>query len=177
MPRTFTLSEHYPASVEQVYAAFADEQYWLARLADSGADTVSLDSMTVGADGGVDVATTQGIHRDKLPALAAQFHPGDLEVARHENWRPIRDGRARAEVTGKIVGAPARLSGDAVLEPASESAAGGCELRLTATVQVDIPLVGGKIESFIGSQLTELMTAEQRFTSTWLRAGGAPRTE
>ncbi|MDD7811723.1 DUF2505 domain-containing protein [Mycobacterium sp. CSUR Q5927] len=168
MPRTFTLSEHYPASVEQVYAAFADEQYWLARLADSGADTVTLDSMTIGVDGSVDVVTTQGIHRGKLPALAAQFHPGDLEVARHEKWSPVRDGWAKAEVTGKIVGAPAKLSGDAVLEPA----AGGCALRLTATVQVDIPLVGGKIENFIGTQLTELMTAEQRFTSMWLQRGG-----
>lgn len=173
MPRTFTLSEHYPASVEQVYAAFADEQYWLARLADSGADSVTLDSMTVTADGSVDVVTTQAIHRDKLPALAAQFHPGDLEVARHEKWRPVSTGRARAEVTGKIVGAPAKLSGDAVLEPVG----GGCELRLTATVQVDIPLVGGKIESFIGSQLTELMTTEQRFTATWLQRGGAARSE
>jgi hypothetical protein len=173
MPRTFTLSAHYPASVAQVYAAFTDEQYWLARLADSGADAVALESLTVGADGGVDIATTQGIHRDKLPALAAQFHPGDLDVARHEKWHPVRDGRTTAEVTGKIVGAPARLSGDAVLEPVG----GGCELRLTATVQVDIPLVGGKIENFIGAQLTELMTAEQRFTSTWLQRGGAARPE
>lgn len=176
MPRTFTLLQHYPASVEQVYAAFADERYWRARLADSGADAVALDSMSVGADGGVDVATTQGIHRDKLPALAAQFHPGDLEVARRETWRPVRDGRARAEVTGKIVGAPAKLSGDAVLEPASKSGEAGCELRLTATVRVDIPLVGGKIEGFIGAQLAELMTAEQRFTSTWLNRGGTSPT-
>jgi len=172
MPRTFTLCEHYPASVEQVYAVFADEDYWRARLADSGADVVALDAMTVGPDGGVDVATTQGIHREKLPALAAQFHPGNLDVARHETWHPVRDGRARAQVTGKIVGAPAKLSGDAVLTPAN----GGCELRLTATVQVDIPLVGGKIESFIGGQLAELMTTEQRFTSTWLRQGGAAPT-
>ncbi|GFG87788.1 DUF2505 domain-containing protein [Mycolicibacter algericus] len=173
MPRTFTLSAQYPAGVELVYAAFAEERYWLARLADSGADTVALESMAVDADGGVDVVTTQGIHRDKLPALAAQFHPGNLNVTRHEMWRPVRDGRARAEVTGKIVGAPAKLSGEAALEPAG----GGCELTLTATVQVDIPLVGGKIESFIGAQLAELVAAEQRFTSTWLRQGGAPRPE
>lgn len=171
MPRTFTLSERYQASVEQVYAAFADERYWLARLADSGADTVALDALTVNADGSIDISTTQGIHRDKLPALAAQFHPGDLDTARHEVWHPIRDGTARAEVTGKIVGAPAKLSGDAVLEPVGS----GCELRLTATVKVDIPLVGGKIENFIGTQLAELMTTEQRFTSTWLeQAGPAP---
>lgn len=173
MPRTFTLLQHYPATVEQVYAAFTDERYWQARLADSGADSMTLDSVTMSADGGVDVATTQGIHRDKLPALAVQFHPGDLNVARREKWHPVRDGTTRAEVTGKIVGAPAKLSGDAVLEPAD----GGCELRLTATVQVDIPLVGGKIENFIGTQLSELMTAEQRFTSRWLQRGDAASAE
>lgn len=171
MPRTFTLSQRYQASVEQVYAAFADERYWLARLADSGADTVALDAMTVHPDGSIDISTRQGIHRDKLPALAAQFHPGDLNLTRHEIWYPIHDGKARAEVTGKIVGAPAKVSGDAVLEPAFESAGAGCLLRLTATVKVDIPLVGGKIENFIGTQLAELMTTEQRFTSTWLARG------
>ncbi|BBY34122.1 hypothetical protein BST33_02610 [Mycolicibacter minnesotensis] len=172
MPRTFTLSEHYPASVEQVYAVFADEHYWRARLAESGADVVALEEITVGPDGGVDVLTKQGIHRAKLPALAAQFHPGNLDLARHETWHPVRDGRARAQVVGKVVGAPAKLSGDAVLAPSS----GGCELRLTATVQVDIPLVGGKIESFIGGQLAELMNTEQRFTLAWLRQGGAAST-
>lgn len=171
MPRTFTLFAHYPANVEQVYAAFTDEQYWLARLADSGADTAAVNSMRVGADGGVDVATTQGIHRDKLPALAAQFHPGDLELVRSERWHPVRDGKTRAEVTGRVVGAPAKLSGDAVLEPAGT----GCTLRFTVTVQVDVPLVGGKIESFIGTQLSELLAAEQQFTSIWVGQGSGTR--
>ncbi|HET9875367.1 MAG TPA: DUF2505 domain-containing protein [Mycobacterium sp.] len=170
MPRTFALSAQYQAGIEQVYAAFTDQRYWLARLADSGADTATLNSMTVDTGGGIDVATTQGIRRERLPALAAQFHPGDLEVVRSEKWRPVNDGKAYAEITGKIVGAPAKLSGDAVLE----SAGTGSALSFTATVQVDIPLVGGKIESFIGTQLAELMTAEQRFTSLWVIQRGEP---
>jgi hypothetical protein len=172
MPRTFALSAQYQAGVERVYATFADERYWLARLADSGADTATLDSMTVDTDGGIDVATTQGIRRDRLPALAAQFHPGDLEVVRVEKWGPVRGGTARAEITGKVLGAPAKLSGDAVLEPTDT----GSMFSFTATVQVDIPLVGGKIESFIGSQLAQLMTAEQRFTSMWVIQGGQPKS-
>lgn len=174
MPRTFALSAQYQAAVERVYAAFADERYWLARLADSGADTARLDSMAVEGDDGVDgieVVTTQGVRRDRLPALAAQFHPGDLEVVRSERWSPVRDGKARAEVTGTILGAPAKLSGDAVLESPGFGSTGST-LRFTARVQVDIPLVGGKIESFIGTQLAELVTAEQRFTSMWVAEQG-----
>lgn len=169
MSRTFALSAHYPASVERVHAAFADRQYWLARLADSGADSAALDAMTVDADG-IDVATTQRINRDQLPALAAQFHPGDLEVVRGETWGPVRDGQARARITGRIVGAPAKVSGEAVLMPDGT----GCTLSFTAAVQVDIPLLGGKIESFIGAQLSDLMTAEQDFTAGWLDQRGQP---
>jgi hypothetical protein len=164
MPRTFALSAQYPVSVEDVYATFADQRYWLARLADSGADAAVLDAMTVDAGRGISIATTLCISRCRLPALAAQFHPGDLEVVRSEQWSAIRDRTAHARVIGKVLRAPARLSGDAVLE----STATGCTLHFTATVQVDIPLVGGKVESFIGAQLAGLMTAEQRFTSQWV---------
>ena len=47
MPRSFDLSADYHRTVEQVHAAFSDEEYWLARLADSGADAATLDSMSV----------------------------------------------------------------------------------------------------------------------------------
>ena len=46
MPRSFDMSAEYEGSVEQVHRAFGEENYWLQRLADSGADTATLDSMT-----------------------------------------------------------------------------------------------------------------------------------
>ena len=167
MPRTFALSAQYHASVEQVYATFADTRYWLARLADSGADTATLDSMTVGTVG-IDVTTVQRLRRDRLPALVAQFHPGDLEVIRVEEWHPVHDGEARAVITGRVTGAPARVSGEAALTPGRS----GCTLSVDLRVQVDIPLVGGKVETFIGGQLAALIAAEQRFTSEWIAEAG-----
>ncbi|MFO7164011.1 MAG: DUF2505 family protein, partial [Mycolicibacterium hassiacum] len=41
-------------------------------------------------------------------------------------------------------------------------------LSFHATVAVNIPLVGGKIENFIGNQLVELLIHEQRFTTAWI---------
>ena len=41
-------------------------------------------------------------------------------------------------------------------------------MKFRATVEVRIPLVGGKLENFIGSQLVELLIREQRFTTTWI---------
>ena len=159
------MAAEYEGSVEQVHQAFSDEQYWLARLADSGADDYSLDSMTVDGQG-IDVVTTQRLRTDRLPAVVTQFHRGDLSFVREETWTPISDGQSAATIKGTITGAPATLSGAAVLAPAKSG--DGSRLEFKVTVQVDIPLVGGKIENFIGSQLVDLLIAEQRFTTVWI---------
>src|SRR5689334_18055563 len=165
MPRSFDMATEYGGSIEQVHQAFCDEQYWLARLADSGADDYSLDSLTVDGQG-IDIVTTQRLRSDRLPAVVTQFHRGDLALVREEKWSPISDGQATANIQLKVIGAPATLSGDAVLAPATSGV--GSRLAFHATVQVNVPLVGGKIENFIGSQLVDLLIQEQRFTTVWI---------
>jgi len=165
MPRSFDMAAEYEGSVEQVHQAFRDEQYWLARLADSGADDYSLDSMTVSGDG-IDVITTQTLRSDRLPGVVTQFHRGDLSLVREETWSPVRHGKATATIKGSIPGAPVALTGSAVLAPAKSGR--GSRLEFNVTVEVRVPLVGGKIENFIGSQLVDLLIAEQRFTTVWL---------
>ena len=170
MPRSFDMSTDYGVTVEEVLRAFSDEEYWLARLADSGADDTTLDSMQLGGpsgtDGSIDVITTQVLRSDRLPGLITQFHRGDLRIRREEKWEPVSNGSATATITGSILDAPASLTGTAALEPVAET--GGARMKLRATVEVRIPLVGGKLENFIGNQLVELLIAEQRFTTTWI---------
>lgn len=158
------MAAEYGGSVEQVHRAFSDERYWLARLTDSGADDYSLDSMVVDEHGGIDVVTTQTLRADRLPGVVTQFHRGDLSFVREETWSPVRDGKAGATVKGSIPGAPAGLTGTAALAPAGP----GSRLEFTVEVEVRVPLVGGKIENFIGSQLVDLLIAEQRFTTVWI---------
>jgi hypothetical protein len=166
MPRSFDISVDYEASVEQVLGAFADRQYWLARLADSGVDDATLNSLQVADDGGVAVATTQVLRSDRLPGVVAQFHRGDLSIERQETWTPATDGQATATVDGAITGAPVSLTGAATLK--KKGPGGGARLDFHVAVDVRIPLVGGKIERLIGGQLVDLVIAEQRFTTTWL---------
>jgi hypothetical protein len=170
MPRSFDMSTDYGVTVEEVLRAFSEEQYWLARLADSGADDTTLDSMQIGGpsgdDGSIDVITTQVLRSDRLPGVVNQFHRGDLRIRREERWDPVTNGSATATITGSILDSPASLTGDAVLEPLAES--GGARLKFRATVEVRVPLVGGKLENFIGSQLVDLLIAEQRFTTMWI---------
>jgi Protein of unknown function (DUF2505) len=166
MPRSFDMATEYEGSVGQVHKAFSEERYWLARLTESGADAYSLDRLMLGEDGGIDIVTTQKILSGRLPGVVQQFHRGDLAIIREEVWSPIRDGQAAATIKLTIADAPANLSGSAILARANPGS--GSRLDFNATVEVNIPLVGGKIENFIGSQLVDLLIAEQRFTTVWI---------
>lgn len=164
MPRSFDMATEYEGTPAQVHAAFCDRQYWLARLAASGADDATLESFRVGEDGGVDVVTTQVLKAERLPGIVHQFHHGDLEIRRAETWTSLTDVGSEASVAGSILRAPVALSGDGRLSSVDERA----RLTFQATVEVRIPLVGGKMEKFIGTQLVNLLTAEQQFTTQWI---------
>ncbi|HYB37786.1 MAG TPA: DUF2505 domain-containing protein [Mycobacterium sp.] len=166
MPRSFDMSADYGGTVEQVHRAFGDEDYWLARLADSGADEATLELMQVGHDGSIDVVTVQVLRSDRLPAPVTQFHRGDLCIQRDEKWGPVTGGTAKATVVGSIRNAPVGLTGTAVLAPISLS--GGARLTFRATVEVRIPLIGGTIENLVGKLLVDLLIEEQRFTTMWI---------
>lgn len=156
----------YATSVARVHRALSDRQYWLARLAESGADETALDRMDVADDGGIDVITTQVLRADRLPGVVSQFHRGDLRIRREERWTPVRDSHARAAVNGSIAGAPVSLAGEAVLVSVACNDLSRLDFR--GTVEVRVPLVGRKLENFIGNQLIELLVAEQRFTTRWI---------
>ena len=57
------------------------------------------------------------------------------------------------------------VSGTAELSPIAQ---GGARLTFRVTIQVRIPLIGGKVEKIIGTHLAELVSREQRFTTEWL---------
>ncbi|RAU96929.1 DUF2505 domain-containing protein [Mycobacterium colombiense] len=166
MPRSFDLSADYDGTVDEVHRAFTDENYWRARLAGSGVDVATLESIRVGDEDTVEVVTLQVIRSDKLPGMVTQLHSGDLRIRREEAWGPVAGGAATGSVAGSIVDAPVNLAGTAVLEPIEET--GGARLTFRATVQVRVPIIGGKLENIIGTRLAELVAAEQRFTTEWI---------
>ncbi|QVI27722.1 DUF2505 domain-containing protein [Mycolicibacterium neoaurum] len=165
MPRTHDMAAAYGCSVAQLFEAFTDRTYWLERLEKSGCDAVNLDELATRPDGGLDIGTTQTVRFHRLPGFVSQLHSGDLTLVRTESWAPIVDGRTSGTITGTVPGAPVRVTGKAALR----DSAGGAQLDVHVVTEVRIPLVGGKIESFIGGQLAEMVRLEQEFTETWVR--------
>lgn len=162
MPRSFDVSTNSPARVEQVYAAFSGEDYWLARLATLNGST-SLESLIVDDDRTVRVATTQDLGRDLLPGIVAKFYRRDLKFRHTETWRPV-DDQLHGEISVAVSGAPGSGSGAALVAPAQN----GSRLAFTGTVEFKVPLVGGTIESFIAREFERGIPEIQHFTAAWV---------
>lgn len=162
MPSSVDVAVESPVSVEQIHAAFGREEYWRARCAAFDAAT-TLDSLLVDPDGTVTVDTTQHLGRHMLPEFLTKLIGGDLTIEHNETW--WADGE---QVRGRVqVSAPGPLGSgraDAWLTPVEH----GSRLQFAATVHSKIPLVGGKIENYVGRQLTENIAKIQRFTTDWV---------
>ena len=166
MPRSLALSLEAPVRVEEILAAFGDEQYWQARLAAFDGGTAALNRLTVGDDGSVTAVLTVSLFANRLPKVVTALTPGDLEMARTETWHPTADGHARGTIEVAVPGTPVSAIGTVMLV----SIAIGARLDFSTTVQVKIPLVGGQVENFIVSRLSDEISAVQRFTNNWIVA-------
>lgn len=164
MSRSFDVSTESSATVEQIHAAFGREDYWLARIAAGSADA-TLDSLVSDADGTVTVRTTQHLGRQLLPGLVTKFVTGDVKIVQTETWRPDGDRQVRGHVSVSASGGLGSGRAESRLAPTHD---GGSQLHSTLRVEVKIPLVGGKLEKTIGSDLSKGIPEMLRFTTTWI---------
>ncbi len=152
-----------PATVEEVHGAFGDRDYWLDRLAHFGG-AKSLDSLTVGPNGVVEVVVTEDLRHGALPGILAKLYRADLNIRSAETWTPTDDGRVRGDIVVTVIGAPGSGGGTALLAPADE----GSQLNLAGHVEFKVPLVGGRVESFVAGQFITGFADINRFTTTWI---------
>ena len=163
MSRSFDVSYQSPSSVEQIHSAFGEEAYWLARLAAFGGSK-TLDSLVVDPDGTVTVSVTEDLRSSALPAMLAKLYRGELNVRSTEEWRPADDRRVTGEISVAVTGAPGSGRGQAVLAPSGNAS----QLTLNAIVEFNVPLVGGRIESYVAREFADGIREIQRFTTGWI---------
>lgn len=168
MSRSLEIVTESPASVEQVYAAFRQEQYWQDRIEAGGDPNTALDSLHVDADGTVHMQATQHLLRHGLPVLVTKLIPGDLKIVHRETWKPVADGRVRGQINIAASGGLGGGRAEGLLEPVGE----GSQIRFAARVEVKIPLLGGKFEKSIAAGLAENLPELQRFTTKWIGEHG-----
>ncbi|WP_040799005.1 DUF2505 domain-containing protein [Nocardia higoensis] len=148
----------YIHSVSAVRAAFSDEQYWKDRITEVGGPNAHLESVAAEGDT-VRIHMVQAIAAELLPPAVTAVRPGDLIIPRTETW----NGNA-ASYEATVEGAPAKMSGIITLTGDDNAATAVVD----GTIEVKVPLFGGKIEAAIKEHLIELLRSETEFTNTWL---------
>jgi Protein of unknown function (DUF2505) len=171
MPRSIEASFEANVTVEQVHAAFGNRDYWLSRIAafDPG---ITLDSFCRDPDGAVTVTTTQDLRHEALPGPLARVYPGELGIYRYEAWTPIEDRKVTGDIKVTATGVPLSGSGTALLSATGR----GSRLTFAGSVQLSLPLVGGRIESHLAGQLAQGIADILRFTTGWIGEHSTDRT-
>lgn len=164
MPRSIDLTAQSPHPLPRIRAAFEDEAYWLARLNAFEGGSPSLDYLTVDTTGETSVSMTMRFGGDQLPDPIQRLRIATLDIVQRERWYVAEDGTLRGEITVDAPRTP--MSGRGAVDLTPDGA--GTRLAGTATVKVNVPLIGGTIARFIAAQLARGIVDIVDVTDAWL---------
>jgi hypothetical protein len=129
---------------------------------ESGSPT--LDTLTTDSAGRIAVAMTMRFGGDQVPDPLRRLRLASLEIVQREEWYPGCDGTVRGEITVDATRTP--LSGRGAVELTPDGP--GTRLTGTATVKVNVPLIGGTIATFVVGQLANGIVDVVAVTDAWL---------
>lgn len=163
MSKSFDFSVESALSVQQLFAAYCERDYWLARLAPHS-DMLELRSFDVDASGTVRATLVQDLRNAVLPPPFGKLYPRGLELVQNETWTVDQGARVRGEVHVKAHGAPGSGRSIVVIAPSRD----GERLECSGTIQVKVPLVGRKLESLFSRQTIDSVPETLRFIAEWI---------
>ncbi|MBO0841311.1 MAG: DUF2505 domain-containing protein [Sciscionella sp.] len=162
MSRHIEHNSTFSNAAKTVYAAFIDAGYLRDKLAALGGPGAQLLAIEHTADG-ASYHTQHSIDSRSLPSAVRAVLNRDFTIDRKEVWRAGGDGFS-GTVSVTIAGMPGQLDGTLALADDAD----GSRYAIRGEISVPIPLVGGKIEESVGTQITRLLAAETQFTEKWL---------
>lgn len=151
----------YPA--DEVYATMVDPDFLRTRLEQIGGPGAGLlehrtDLETAG------YRLRHGLDAKHLPSMVRNVLPNQFSIERSERWRREGAGHYTGAVDVTIPGAPGSATGVMRLRDTEE----GSVLHIRIEVTIKVPMIGGRIESTVASQVQSLLASESAFTQEWL---------
>lgn len=157
----------YDAGVDEVLEVLTSPEYLRAK-AEALGDT-ELEIVAAGRKGDGYVADTRRVVPANIPGFAKKFLPAKNRIHQVEEWGPAEgDGSRRGTWHVSAAGAPVTGSGTARIEPTAT----GCRNVIEGEVKASVPLVGGKLASFVGDEAIQTMNREHAFAQKWLAERG-----
>jgi Protein of unknown function (DUF2505) len=123
-----------------------------------------LASLTTDSAGQTAVSMTMRFGGDQLPEPMQRLRLASLNIVQRERWYPVDGGNVCGEITIDALRTPISGYGSVRLTPVDS----GTHLAGTATVKVNVPLIGGAIGSYIAGQLANGILDIVRVTDSWL---------
>jgi hypothetical protein len=160
---THTLTFQYDRPAERVLALLLDPEFVAARSRAMGELDVNV---TVRKDGDrVTLVNQRNVKRD-LPSFAAKLFSPVNQVTQTETWQtgPGAAG-AKGSYQLDVKGAPVAIKATFELRPT----AAGSEWRITFDISARVPLIGGKLESFVLEQTKVGALKELEYTAAQAR--------
>jgi hypothetical protein len=158
------LTAESPHSLDDVRRAFDAPAYWRSRLGAFEGGSPTLDSLDTDSSGTTTVVMTMRFGGDQLPDPIRRLRLASLVIVQREHWRSVDDGNVRGEIAIDALKTPISGTGSVLMAPAGT----GTQLAGTATVKVNVPLIGGPIATFVVGQLATGIVDVVRVTDSWL---------
>lgn len=147
MPTPRTVTYEYPAAPDTVAALLRDPEFLKSRSEQAGDKNVEVRVEELGDGLRVVVARDKEVD---LPSFAKRMFQPKNRITDDVRWR--REGeRWVADYTLEIAGVPGEVKGCSTLAPSS----GGTVHELRFEVTARVPLLGGKLESFVADRVAE----------------------
>ncbi len=176
MARRINYSARYKHhTVEQVYAALSDRDYWETIVEEMRQFSPNhIENFSAGASG-IEIEFQHIIPRELLPEIAQGVMRKDMVITRKQSFSSLDTGASVATgkadaVTGKyeasVPAGPGSLTGTMRLFTTET----GCTLRTTSEAKVYIPMMGPRLEQLMLINVIDLFRAEAAATLRWLNS-------
>lgn len=152
----------YDHSVDEVYEAFTDPDFYVAKFEAIGARNVTV------VDSSKDDDTFSIVTEREVPANAPaalkSFIGEWSELRQEEEWQGDDGEEFYNELTISSPSVPVSITGVMTLSGDE----GSCVNDIEMTVKCSIPLVGGKLEKFVAGDVASNLDAEFDFIAEYL---------
>lgn len=152
MGKNFSADENYSISPAAAFERHIDEAFLNQKFEALGARDISVD---VARDGDAVTVTVDRKMDIDVPGFAKKVVKPTNDVHLVEEWRPDGDGYI-CDWHAKTSPAPSKLSGTRTLS----AAAGGVNDRTDGSIEVKVPIIGGKLSDWLSGEARSEVEAE-----------------
>ena len=162
MSTTIEAIHEYDHDLETVFAEFTNPDFYVAKFEGVGARNVEV--IASGHEDGVFTIETSREVPLEVPGALKSLLGGWTTIVQTEEWAETDDGDCVNRLDIMSEGVPANMSGTMCLYATD----GGCTNEVSITIDCGIPLIGGRLERFVGATTAEQLEDEYAFVRAWL---------